>query len=302
MRKGGGSFYIFYICLDTIETIVPGVGGDALKWRDFLYFKRLNHEQIIPLMEEVDRRIAEKIRLCGETVYVAECAGCGTKHFKGVWHCKNRYCLVCQKKRALVWARKVLERMQDIPTGVVYSLLTMTVRSLSSLSDMYSYIISCWRAFRKRYRKVFCDVLGGVRSIEVKKGAVGWHVHIHVLLAHYPGRLYEKIRDAWKDVTRGNGSIDVRLIRDTKGVMEVVKYSLKTIGIKKEDLAEMVEVLKGKRLVEAFGIFRGIREDEDLDNVDEAIEFICKVCGCTEYDLRVEIFSDVSSLLLYDTV
>lgn len=268
------------------------------------------------LRKDDKEKILNMLGQCGESIYVSQCKQCNTKYFAGYWACKSRFCAVCSYKLHLSRFRQVVEVIEKECVEYI-SHLVFTVRSQSSLKDMLNHVKSCLRAMDndKGYRK-FKDryILGQVRNIEVKYGRVGWHVHVHVLIAFKEDvRAYEFFRDIWKRLTRGKGSVFITRLKSVKAVLECTKYNLKILNVIEinekfkelrenfdfvddDFLAEMYYVLKGCRLFSTTGIFRNVKDDV----MDDLVIKECKVCGSTEFDLIVEKFNDVFDVELLD--
>ena len=122
------------------------------------------------------------------------------------------------------------------------------------------------RAFFLRLRRTTLwkrSVKAGIACLEVKryKTADAWHCHYHVL---FQGKyiVRTELAAAWKAITGDSDIVDVRLARDRKNVARyVTKYVSKPLDMtcSRDDalLDEAVRALKGVRLMDTFGAWRG---------------------------------------------
>lgn len=275
-----------------------------LRWEKFKSLKK-RQEKINDKMKEVDYEEYERLLWCGYYVSVLKCKRCGAGHFAGFQRCKSRFCIVCNRIRTLKYIKKVLERSSIESNN--YFHLVLTLRNMEDLGAMVDRINNFWRIFYnddKEFRKWWRErFLGGIRSMEIKRGNEGWHVHLHVLLISGKefNRDFEVIRDRWKKVTLGEGSVYIKKAMDYKVVVEVVKYitNIEKIGI--DDLADVYFAIKRKRIINTFGIIRGLEvmvEEELEEDIEKDVNFICKKCGFEKFEVESIIFDD--SMSLYD--
>jgi len=114
--------------------------------------------------------------------------------------------------------------------------------------------------------------LGGVWAYEVKKGKNSglWHVHIHAIWLCKERPWETRLSDDWHEITGDSFVVDVRPVDDEKGFIEVLSYAVKFSTMSIEENFEAYKFLREKRLINSFGIFRGIEIPEDL--CDEPLE------------------------------
>lgn len=175
--------------------------------------------------------------------------------------CHDRFCTPCARERSRIVTSNGLDLLQGKPVRFV----TLTVRTttetlkqaLAKLDTAFSALRR--RAFWKRH------VTGGVAFTEVIwfPDTKRWHPHLHVL-TH--GRYIPKaaLKAEWLHVTGDSTIIDIRLVTTAKGILNyVTKYcgkGLDTSYARDERLLdEAVQTLKGRRLLTAFGDFRGTK-------------------------------------------
>lgn len=256
--------------------------------------------------------IAERIRACGQFIMAIVCNSCDTKHFGGYTRCKSRWCLACAKVRAMIWVARILGFMCKYEGKYEYHMLNLTMRSMNDLGIMLGTIKRYWRTlvnkngkhsvmFRRRF-------VGGVRSIEVKRGKQGWHVHIHALVCTHKGEYqkdYKWLYEAWKYITKGDGSVYIKKIKGSiKDIVEVTKYIVKPGKYSDDDMRDMIECMVNMRQVSTFGVMYGMDKEveEDMENVEEKklAQFICAKCGCTEGQIRKIEIEIAKQIILYD--
>jgi hypothetical protein len=284
-----------------------------LRYNRYLDSKKFTENQVIPLVNELARKagenrferqewikLADRMKNCGQYTYWIQCSACGSREFQGFTSCKVRYCVACARKKALLWVARLMPVVSEhISQGGNVALITFTYRNQENLAEMIQIMQTAWRSFYNdsSTAKIFKErFMGGIRSMEVKRGAGSglWHVHFHCLVltpAEWQ-RDWPWILEKWKQVTDGNGSVDVRGIRKKQGivkaVIETVKYICKPGDIKNaDDFRTVYWALKGKRQINTWGKLRGLAKKIELE-MDQSFEekklteFICQKCGCKE--------------------
>lgn len=112
--------------------------------------------------------------------------------------------------------------------------------------------------------------LGGVHSIEVKrgKGSGLWHSYAYAVWFCYEAPDPAKLAQEWKAWTGDSHIVDVRPFHDqddiTSGFLEVFKYALKFSEMPLADNWEAFRTLTRKRLVDSWGLLRGVVVPDDL--------------------------------------
>lgn len=289
-------------------------------------------ELIVPAFMEVVPAEGEKIRICGEFVYTADCLNCGTKHFHGYNRCRSRWCLNCNYTRSLIWIAKLIPVMERwVADGKYISMLNFTIKDTEKLFDGLNILE---RSFRNIYNSTAKKRIrwkdrfpGGVRSLEVKKGKNSklWHPHYHCLvLQDYKQKDFYWLRDEWKSAVQNysmdEGSVWIKEVKQNgaysllKAVVEVLKYILKPddtlyqvdkLTGQYDALTEAYWTLKGKRQTNTWGLLRGLNKEVDKElekDIDEKklADFICQRCGCDEYELQTSIYSVVRDENVFD--
>lgn len=315
-----------------------------MKYDDFIDKKRLNNKIIVPALRKYDyNKIADSIYNCGNQRYYAYCKQCGAFHFDGVMSCKQRLCAVCQKKRSLLWYMKMLPVMKRyIEQGNKIMFVTFTIKNtenladgLNYLQDAFGYLISKAHKITKAFKYLF---IGGVRSIEIKRGKNSglWHPHMHCLFVKRNNTQFsddgEFLRAAWNTclcTVHGElakwGSVDYKAINTVrkdgtrtkskistindccKAICETFKYATKFDWQNDEkDIPELVESLKGRRLIVPFGEVRDLLSETSIEHdlilpYTEIKKQFCAVCGSNDFEeFSTYEFGSVRNANVYD--
>jgi hypothetical protein len=172
-------------------------------------------------------------------------------------------------------------------------LVTLTVRDGADLEERVSHLRGAHQRLWKRRAdsrgfagSVMRGVAGGVWSYEVKRGRGSglWHPHVHgVWLAQVRPDPFA-LSAEWAELTGDSRIVDVRPIEGdpVEGFCEVFKYALKFSDMTPRDTFFAYERLRGVRLLDAAGAFRGVEvpasmTDELLDGlpyVDRFFRFV----------------------------
>lgn len=117
----------------------------------------------------------------GGEAYWSGLVTCGS-----VWHCP-----VCAEKVSIARRDQVAEAVrahQAEPCGGVAYMATLTIRhhQFDRLIDLLATIRKAWGKLKtgapRRRARGRAGWVGDIRSLEVTRGANGWHPHLHVLL------------------------------------------------------------------------------------------------------------------------
>jgi len=207
----------------------------------------------------------------------------------------DRLCPLCAIRRGAKYARaygdKVLGVLAESP-HLVPCMLTVTTFNGPDLLERVKHYCTAWQRLLERRRNAhkrgsvsaLAAVTGGVSSIEVKrgKGSGGWHVHSHSIILAPAGlprsdNRWPQLSEEWHDLTGDSFILDLRPIRsvpsDIEGgltneyasdLCEVFKYALKFSELSLADNWHAYQILRGQRLVRAFGDLFGVPDPVDL--------------------------------------
>lgn len=191
-------------------------------------------------------------------------------------------CPNCAHRRAARQGAKVHAKLLALADRYDAWFLTLTVKNGPDLAERFAHCREAFRRLRERARDhqrgngpfvEFARFEGLLWAFEVTHDeATGWHPHIHLLALLPKGSapVYwgaherwgeSQLRKDWRAVT-GDSFItharQVDLADPWKAVAETVKYPMKFAGLPVERGVDAFHVLRGRRLMEASGAFRGV--------------------------------------------
>lgn len=305
-----------------------------LKLDDLRTKVEFNNSLIAPALARAGfKDLAGKVKICSQWSAFATCQSCGARYFVGTsGHCDSRFCSVCSKRRALAWLAKMVPLLEDYRRrGYLVFFLNLTIKDGESLDESLALLARAWRYMThddRQSRKEFRALNnGGVRSVEIKIGAGSgaWHPHMHsivIVKSDTEVRQFEDYRALWERATRNAfgapgkyGSVYIHGITDKggkrgdtglmRGVVETFKYMCKFdwVDLPPERLRELVTVTAGRHFISSWGELYGLNKQVQA-LMDESTERdltkeVCKVCGCTEFDLDNLLTVDAKAPVLY---
>lgn len=232
-------------------------------------------------------KAASALATCGNYLHFREYYTVGKVRLHMAQFCKQHLiCPLCAIRRGAKALGVYLDRWQviqaDRPDLKPY-LITLTVKNGPDLEERQSHLTKSLRRFLHRRRDFnagtrgapwteLCKVEGAVYTLELTEKGKGWHPHCHMiaLCASQPSQ--EALSAEWKGITKDSFVVDVRPITGdpTEGFMEVFKYAVKFSDLSLADNWHAAQILKGKRLLNSFGLFRGVKVPESL--LDEPLD------------------------------
>ena len=208
---------------------------------------------------------------------------------------KHLLCPLCAIRRGAKALKAYTDRLsvllQNNPNLKPY-LVTFTIKNREDLGDAFAHFTRSMKRYTDKRREALkvkkhgwsCapvemnKAAGGVSSIEVKRGEGSglWHVHSHSvwLCEQIPDA--KKLAEEWETVTGDSYIVDVRPFTGSTisdyltGFMEVFKYAVKFSSLELSDNWEAFNLLAGRRLVNSFGLFRGVVVPEEM--TDEPLD------------------------------
>lgn len=235
--------------------------------------------------------LAMKLRRCGHWLVFRHYYTVDSLRLHKADFCKKHLlCPLCAIRRGTKYLKAYMDKLsvvlQDHPALKAY-MVTVTVKDGPDLMERFTHLRSAMKSMTRARRNYLMDptrrphvefarALGGVHSIEVKRGENSgqWHPHAHMVwLCHEePDQL--KLASEWKAWTNDSFIVDVRPFHDqsdvVSGFLEVFKYALKFSELPLEDNWAAFSALAGKRLVDSFGVLRGVEVPDDL--TDEPLD------------------------------
>lgn len=170
----------------------------------------------------------------------------------------------------------IKEKYPDIEPYFV----TLTVKDGPDLRERIGHLQACRKEYTniakdaKRGRRPLTELnkaLGGVSSYEIKRGKDSglWHPHSHEVWLCKERPYQSKIQEEWRSITGDSFIVDARPIdkqKQLEGFLEVFTYALKTSTMTLKDQYDAAQVLRGKRLINSWGLFRGVKIPENLED------------------------------------
>jgi hypothetical protein len=203
---------------------------------------------------------------------------------------KHLLCPLCAIRRGAKYLQAYHQRLQVIqqehPTIKAY-MVTVTVKDGADLKERFQHLRTAMRSMTQARRDHLkapsknrhveaAKALGGVHSIEFKRGKNSglWHPHAHMVWLCYEQPDAAKLSQEWKHWTGDSFIVDVRPFHNQKdvirGFLEVFKYALKFSDMSLPDNWEAAHALQSRRLVDNFGLFRGVKVPESM--TDEGLD------------------------------
>lgn len=263
----------------------------------------------IKLNSSKEEKLASRLKHCGDWLVFRHYYTVDQLRLHSADFCmKHTLCPLCAIRRGGKMIENYNERVQFVveqnPNLKAY-MVTLTVKNGESLLERFNHLQQSLKKIirqrqdylkspNKRKSNELCKANGAVYSIEFKrgKGSQEWHPHVHMVWLCESSPNQEQLSKEWHAMTGDSFIVDVRPLKNKKdtvsGFMEVFKYALKFSELSLPDNWEAYNLLKGKKLVAAFGSLRGVKipdklTDEDLNS--PYIELFYSFCGQSGYHL-----------------
>lgn len=213
-------------------------------------------------MQSIGRIVA--FDSCGATAFVYRSVDEPIEYRLGGSSCRDRFCLPCAKDRSRCLATNVIREVGDRQARFV------TLTLLQNGITIGDYIDKLYASFRKLRETKFWKkhVRGGCSFLEIKyKPQVDdWNVHLH-LVTHGTWMDKRELSRAWHKATGDSYVTDIKFIEDLNKIGQyVVKYASKpfnnTFLARNQQLDDVVQSLRGRRLCLTFGDWRGLKLTE----------------------------------------
>jgi len=188
--------------------------------------------------------------------------------------CRSRWCPVCAAKKRKE-QRQMINGILTVRTDEraktkstlkhkkLFGLLTLTIpaRKERSCADSLAYLDRCWKRTTKtrEYKRLVDDGFAGCWSREVEYNAAsGWyHFHQHALVEIPPNWSLQDLRDEIRSVWMkcgGGKIINLKGVDNEFGaIMETTKYITKDLTKSDDQLIEIINAVKGRRMFSVFG-------------------------------------------------
>ena len=211
--------------------------------------------------------------------------------------CKQHLlCPFCAMRRSGKFVAKNLPKVEQVINenrSRIPVMVTFTVKNGPDLQERFNHLRNAHRRLNQRRRNAlkgqlhseWSKVAGGITSYEfTKKDEGDWHPHIHALVMLDDFIDQKALSAEWFDITGDSFVVDIRRIRSNpnaggldiaSGLLEVCKYALKFHDMTLPDTWLAFQVLRTRRLVDSFGVLRGVQiPDNLLDDPLEGLPFI----------------------------
>lgn len=245
----------------------------------------LEHLQDVPGTEA--EKTAAGLATCGNYLHFREYFTVGKVRLHNATFCKQHLvCPLCAIRRGAKTLGAYLARwevIQEQRPDLKPYLLTLTVKNGPDLAERQAHLTRSLKRLMHHRRDFnagtrgapwteLCKAEGGVYTLEQTNIGNGWHPHCHMIVLAASAPSQSAISAEWHRITGDSMIVDCRPITGdpSEGFMEVFKYAIKFAGLSLEDNWHAAQVLKGKRLLNSFGLFRGVEVPESL--LDEPLD------------------------------
>ena len=233
------------------------------------------------------RKAAASLSTCGNYLHFREYFTVGKVRLHNATFCKQHLiCPLCAIRRGAKALGAYLTRWQVIqaehPELRPY-LLTLTVKNGDDLEERQAHLTKSLRKLLDKRRNFnagsrghpwteLCKAQGGVYTLELTNKGKGWHPHCHMIVLASSQPSQTALSAEWHKITGDSMIVDCRPITGdpSEGFMEVFKYAVKFSDLTLEDNWQAAQILKGKRLLGSFGLFRGVEIPDSL--LDEPLD------------------------------
>ena len=232
-------------------------------------------------------KTAASLASCGNYLHFREYFTVGKVRLHNATFCKQHLvCPLCAIRRGAKGLGAYLTRWQVIqqerPELRPY-LLTLTVKNGDDLAERQTHLTKSLRKLMDHRRNFnagvprapwteLCKAQGAVYTLELTNKGNGWHPHCHMIVLASSQPSQSDLSSEWHKITGDSMIVDCRPITGdpSESFMEVFKYAVKFSDLTLEDNWHAAQILKGKRLLGSFGLFRGVQIPESL--LDEPLD------------------------------
>lgn len=263
--------------------------------------KKVMNVEYADLLQELNYKKAQNVRSCGEILKFKKRED-GSLKLEQAWFCKSRLCPMCNWRRSVKHSSQVIkivdEAVKKYPKGC-FLFWTLTTKNVFTGDELKDELARMNMAFNRLmdYKKIQKNMLGYLKATEVTVNSIdgSYNQHLHILVFVRPsyfkgtGDNYisqKELTDFWKRALKIDyiPIVNVKAVKPKankkeKGVIaavyETAKYPVKSIDYltdnHEENLQRVDDLeigLKRKRLISFGGIFKEIRKELQLDDVE----------------------------------
>lgn len=227
-------------------------------------------------------KLSAKLRSCGSYLVFKHFYNEDKLRLHSTVSCsKHLLCPFCAIKRTVKCLERYHSRIQTIlkhQPNLKLFMVTLTVKDGEDLVERFQKLRWSLKKYQQQRRDAlkgqkyveYAKALGGVFSIEIKRGKHSqlWHPHVHMIWICEQEPDKYQISNEWNAITQDSYIIDVRECYGDSQInifLEVFKYSLKFSEMSCADNFHAFQAISGSRLIEGFGILRNETEEQDID-------------------------------------
>lgn len=223
------------------------------------------------------RALRDRLSSCGDYLVFRHYYTIDEVRLHGARLCmKHLLCPLCAIRRGAKALKAYLDRWEVIRAAkpaLRPFLVTLTVKDGPDLAERFRHLHKAQRELWMRKHRgrgsVLDQVEGAVWSYEVKRGSGSgsWHPHLHMIALAEAAPDARELSREWHGITGDSFIVDVRPIEQAdpvSGFLEVFKYAVKFSDQDPADTWHCYQTLKGKRLLDSAGCFRGVEVPEQL--------------------------------------
>ena len=232
-------------------------------------------------------KTAAGLATCGNYLHFREYFTVGKVRLHSASFCRQHLvCPLCAIRRGAKALGAYLTRwqvlQQDRPDLRPY-LLTLTVKNGDDLEERQAHLSKSLRKLLTHRRHFnggiprapwteLCKAEGAVYTLELTNKGKGWHPHCHMIVLATSQPSQTALSAEWHKITGDSMVVDCRPILGdpVEGFMEVFKYAVKFSDLTLADNWHAAQILKGKRLLNSLGLFRGVDIPESM--LDEPLD------------------------------
>lgn len=256
----------------------------------FKFIENYDYKSIIGLKKFPDidiQRSGVKLHDCGNYLVFNDYFTVGKIRLTKASFCKQQLlCPLCAIRRGAKTLKSYTDKYSAIiaaQKGIQASMITLTVKNGEDLLERFSHLqksVKTLQANRRRQlagcrnRTEFSKALGAVGSYEFTNKGNGWHPHVHMIVLHREPISQYALSAEWKKITGDSFIVDIREFDRKKepaqNFLEIFKYAVKFSDLNLSQNLLAAFLLKGKRLIFSFGVFRGVDVPDSL--LDEKLD------------------------------
>lgn len=263
--------------------------------------KKKGNIQYADLLSELRYRKADRVKDCADVLQFTRNEEGRLKLYQ-TWFCGSRLCPVCNWRKSLKHSNQVIQIINEAvkrnPKGR-FLFWTLTTKNVFTGKELNTEISKMNGAFNRMldYKKVKKNMLGYLKATEVtinkKDGSYNQHLHVLVFVksTYFSGKSdnyisQSELTEFWKKALKIDYTpiVNVKAVKPKatekeKGVIgavyETAKYPVKSIDYLTNDrdenlqrVEDLEKGLKSKRLISFGGIFKEIRKELQLEDVE----------------------------------